>query len=498
VRKNIDIIEVNTRVWLKELSEKYGKKIQFDNIPEEEILFISDQGFDALWLMGVWEKSLASADIAIHDKSLLSEFKDLLPELDLENDVGSSPYSVAGYGVNTDLGSIDSIKSLRERLKQKEISLILDFVPNHVAIDHPWVQSRPNFFINATLDDLARDAQSYFQTKNGIIIAHGKDPYFPAWTDTAQLNYFNPDTRLAMVAVLKKLADLCDGIRCDMAILILKRIQKQIWGSRTVYPEPGQEFWQDVIPEIKRTHPKFIFIAEAYWGLEEELIGYGFDFVYDINFYHALLNNDISAIKMVLDGSRRFQDNRLKFIENHDEMRALAALGHERIRPAVLILALSPGGHLFYQGQLKGFSKRLPVQLLKRPGEDVDEVICSFYGTFFKVLKEIKKQSAGWKYFEPEPYGEEDLSYKNVIAFYGGGSFIAIINYAHMVAEVILKPQLVETSSNDVVFKDMLSLVEIRKSIIDIKSKGLHISVNPYGFFLFKIEIQSDLAVLLP
>ena len=440
--------------------------------------------------MGVWQKSKASAEIARKNDSLLLELKNILPDLDFGKDVGSSPYSIMAYEIDENFGTKNSLKSFRERLKKSGLKLILDFVPNHMAIDHEWVETNAEYFINGSYEDLKKNPNAYFQAKNNKIIAFGKDPYFPAWPDVAQLNYSNPETRKAMAETVNGIAKMCDGMRCDMAMLILNKIQKQIWGDKTKYLEPANEFWNELIPLIKKEDPGFIFIAEAYWGLEDELISYGFDFVYDIDFYHALIENNIDRIKTILSGGQKYSKNRLRFVENHDEPRALASFGRERALPATIILALTNGGHLFYQGQMEGFSKRLSVYLLRKASEDVNEDIYSFYENYFKALVEIKKLGIPWQYFEPEQDNANDITNKNILAF-SCGKYVAVVNYAHTEAKVKLKLDLSWVTLKYIVFSDKLSLVKFEKKPEDVVPDGLHLMLSPYDFHLFKIEEQN-------
>lgn len=486
----MDILEINTLIWLKEISLKYQREIKLDNIPEEEILDFCDKGFDAVWMMGIWQRSFKGAEIARQHEGVLNEFKELIGDIDPESDIGSSPYSIKDYNVDQKLGSNTGIKIFRKRLNEKGIKLLLDFVPNHMAVDHLWVQTKPQLFINADEKDFNEESFLYFRNSSGDIIAHGKDPYFDPWTDVAQLNYFNPETRKEMTGILKKVAGFCDGVRCDMAMLILKRIQTRIWGGRTKYNEPENEFWQQSISEIKTIYPEFIFVAEVYWNLEEELIGYGFDFVYDIDFYHALLDNDTGFLESSFSPDLKIRYKRLKFIENHDEQRSLKSFGYERLKAAAFLMSLSMGGHLYYQGQMEGFTKKLPVQLLKRPPEDADEIISSFYDLLFKVKNKLKKLKIEWSFIKPQPYITDDPLTRNTMVLCGGSMFMAVVNYSGNVSKIILEPKTdkIPSSCRKIIFKDMLSLAVIKKDRQDLNKNGLYLALVPYSIYLFKIS----------
>jgi hypothetical protein len=154
--------------------------------------------------------------------------------------------------------------------------LLLDFVSNHLAPDHPWVVSHPEYFVQGSAED-ARSAASSFITVGDTVFALGRDPGFPAWPDVLQVNAFHPGLRQAVQKTLSELAEQCDGLRCDMAMLQLNGIFARTWGARVGAPPTG-DYWSTLIPALRARHPEFRFIAEAYWGLEWELQQQGFDF----------------------------------------------------------------------------------------------------------------------------------------------------------------------------------------------------------------------------
>ena len=131
--KNPKIYEINTWPWLRSLSERYNSPITLENIPDE--IFNRDiNQFDAVWLMGVWERSPASKKIALERLDLQKEFHKALHEL-REDDVVGSPYSIYYYHVDKNIGGVDGLKKARKQLSDRGIRLLLDYVPNHVSID---------------------------------------------------------------------------------------------------------------------------------------------------------------------------------------------------------------------------------------------------------------------------------------------------------------------------------------------------------------------------
>ncbi len=212
------LYEINTWPWLHGLSATAGRSIDLASVPDEQWDVIAGRGFDAVWLMGVWARSPAGVRVAMANSDLVSSFREALGDFEPDDVVGS-PYCIREYVVDPALGGPAGLAAARAALAERGLGLILDFVPNHVAPDHPWATDHPERFIQGTPDDL-RDAASYFEV-GGRVIANGRDPYFPAWPDVAQLNAFSPSLRTAVIDTLQQIAEQCDGVRCDMAMLVM-------------------------------------------------------------------------------------------------------------------------------------------------------------------------------------------------------------------------------------------------------------------------------------
>ena len=203
------IYEINTWVWLKELRQKYKGPVTLAAVPEEEWDSIAALGFDAVWLMGVWERSPAGTRIALQNQGLLAAFRKALPDFS-ENDNVGSPYCVRRYVVDERLGGPKGLAVARRKLAQRGLRLILDFVPNHVASDHPWATEHPEYFIQGNAEDLRADPASFLAAGTRVF-ACGRDPYFPAWQDVLQLNAFHPGSRQAARETVSGIAGQCDG-----------------------------------------------------------------------------------------------------------------------------------------------------------------------------------------------------------------------------------------------------------------------------------------------
>ncbi|SPE23893.1 Alpha amylase, catalytic region (fragment) [Candidatus Sulfopaludibacter sp. SbA3] len=255
-------------------------------MPPAEWDSLADYGFDAVWLMGVWERSPAGIAIANRNRGLLDEFRRALPDFHPLDNVGS-PYCVRRYVADQLLGGPQGLSAARKELAKRGVRLILDFVPNHVAPDHAWANDHPEYFIQGSDEDLANAPAAYLRVAERVI-ACGRDPYFPAWPDVLQLNAFHPGLRQAVRDTVTSIADQCDGIRCDMAMLLENPIFERTWGARAG-ERPATEYWAEVIPAMKRSYPDFLFMAEAYWDREWDLQQQGFDFCYDKRLYDRLV-----------------------------------------------------------------------------------------------------------------------------------------------------------------------------------------------------------------
>lgn len=217
------------------------------------------------------------------------------------DDVIGSPYAITEFVCNPDVGTDDDIRALRAQLNSMGLKLMLDFVPNHSAVDSPYTNSHIDYYIRAP-PNAPKPYDSNVYLSSGIAL--GGDQY-SAWKDTAQWNYWNNEARAYLKGVVKKIASMSDGMRCDMAMVILNdiyynkwRTQLDAWG----YKRPSQEFWSEAIKETKAQYPSIIFLAEVYWGLEQNLIDLGFDYVYEKWLLDQQATLDISKVRPLIDG----------------------------------------------------------------------------------------------------------------------------------------------------------------------------------------------------
>ncbi len=358
------IYEVNAWTWLADLAESLQRPVSLADVPEQEWDAIASFKFDAVWLMGVWRRSPASRVIAQADANVNAGCAAVCPGFLSSRDVVGSPYSVAEYRVDDALGGRAGLAVARQKLAVRGLKLILDYVPNHTAPDHPWIAEHPEYYVQGSGNDVG---PRFFRSEHGAVLAYGAPSSNPgdAWTDTAQLNGFNPGLREEAVRTLIDIASQCDGVRCDMAMLLQTDAFASAWGT-LAGPRPAQEFWVEVIGKVRRRQPNLIFIAEAYSNTEWALQNQGFDFCYDKDLlYERLSRGTAGSLLQHLQGaSLDFQKHLLHFIENHDEPPAVEAFKPlERLWMAAVAIATLPGASLWFAGQFQGRWGKAPVQL---------------------------------------------------------------------------------------------------------------------------------------
>ena len=226
------LYQLNTRVWLRRLSHDRGKQITLAEIDEATIDSFARQGFDWIWLLSVWRTGPAGRAISRTKPEWRAEFRAVLPDLD-EDDICGSGFAITAYTVSDEIGGDAALAQFRERLAQRDIKLMLDFVPNHTAPDHPWVKSNPDYYVQGSEEQIGCAPKNYLrvETDSGPrILAHGRDPNYPGWPDTLQLNYANPQLQKSQIDELIAIAGKCDGVRCDMAMLVLPEVFQRTWG----------------------------------------------------------------------------------------------------------------------------------------------------------------------------------------------------------------------------------------------------------------------------
>lgn len=486
------ILELNTWVWLQALARECGRPLTLATVPEETLDGLQGLGIDLLWLMGVWTRSPGGREQAL---AWLAEYRKALPDITAADVVGS-PYAVHAWQVAPQLGGRAALAGLRRRLRARGIGLVLDFVPNHVARDHAWVRSHPGWFMQGSAEELAARPGDFFATETQAgrrILAHGRDPWFPPWTDTAQVNAFHPGYRKAAREVLYDLGTQCDGLRCDMAHLLRSAVFAATWGERL--EEEAAEataFWSELIPALRARQPGLRFIAEVYQDMEAEMLRLGFDYCYDKGLYDALLHNDRAQLRARLRAPVAHQQRLLRFTENHDEARAVCAFGEARSRAAFLLTATAPGALLLHDGQLRGRRVRLPVQLARGPEEPPVPGLEAFQRRVLRELRAAPFQRGVWRRFEALPLspGDEGCADLMVQGWATADEWrLVAVNLGEAPARgrVPLRAW-PEIARGDWVLEDRLDGACYARAGEAMAQQGLEILLPPWGGHLFRLR----------
>ena len=399
------IYEIDTWTWLGRLGREAGRAVGLGAVPAAAWDRLADLGVDIVWLMGVWRRSPSGTTIARAEPGRMAELRGILPDL-RTGDVVGSPYCIREYVVDEHLGGPDGLAAARRELAARGMRLILDFVPNHVAPDHPWTTEHPDLLVAGTDDELARDPRSWLRAGDRIL-ACGRDPFFPAWSDVVQVDAFSPQLRAAAAATLAGILDQCDGVRCDMAMLMLNDVFARTWGDR-VGRAPATEYWSDVIGAVRPAHPDAILVAEAYWDLEWRLLQLGFDHCYDKRLYDRLVQGEAEPVRLHLGADLGYQQGLVRFIENHDEPRAATAFPGDRQRAAAVVALTLPGARLVHDGQLEGRRVRVPVFLGRAPDEPVDTELRRWYEALLRVVRDPAVHDGRWQLCERQGWPDDD------------------------------------------------------------------------------------------
>jgi Alpha amylase, catalytic domain len=487
------LFQINTRVWLERLSREAGRRLSLADIDDATIDGWADRGFDWIWLLSVWRTGAAGRAISRGNPEWCAEFEAVLPDLS-EDDICGSGFAITAYAVSDAVGGESGMALFRERLARRGIRLMLDFVPNHTACDHPWVKARPDYYIAGSEAELAAAPHNYLrvETEHGpMILAHGRDPNFPGWPDTLQLDYANPELRRAQTAELLAVADQCDGVRCDMAMLLLPEVFDRTWG-RT--PEP---FWPKATAAVRAKFPDFTFMAEVYWDLEWTLQHQGFDYCYDKRLYDRLRAGAVRPMRDHLQAGLDYQDKLARFLENHDEPRAAAVYPAPQHRAAALVTFLSPGLRFFHQGQLEGARIRIPVHLCRGPVEPADPEIAAFYERLLRLMRETGAfRDGAWSPIEPQPAWPGNWTADNFIAYAWAGDegsrYVVVVNYAGTEGQCRLPLPFPELIGRQVRLTDLLGAEIYDRHGGELVNAGLYIDHPPWHFNLFTLTILAN------
>lgn len=480
------LYQINTRVRLTALSRQLGRPATLDDIPDSELNVIASNGFDWVWFLGVWQTGAAGQSVSLSNPEWRREFQQLLPDF-RDDDVCGSCFAIRSYTVHSDFGGNAALERLRGRLHTRGMRLLLDFVPNHTAPDHPWARSHPEYYVAGTQSQLDREPQNYTRVKtpSGLkILAYGRDPYFSGWPDTLQLNYAHPDVQEAMAKELETIATLCDGVRCDMAMLILPDVFERTWGLR------APDFWPAAIARARTRTPGFLFMAEVYWDLEFTLQQKGFDYTYDKRLYDRLHEGHARPVRDHFRADPEFQRKSARFLENHDEPRAAAAFAPATHQAAAILTFLCPGLRFVHQGQMEGLARRIPVHLSRGPSEPANPEWRSFYDRLLRCMRHPAAQGQ-WQLLDCVAAWDGNWTWDNFICFAWqnphGLPLVIVVNYGPTQGQCYLRIPFDALRGKPVRLRDLMGPASYDRVGDDILTRGLFLDLPAWGYHVFEI-----------
>jgi len=516
---NVVMMAKNIFVWLFQLSKKYGREINtLDEIPDEELLCLQENGFTALWLIGLWQRSPASKKIKQYSGSY---------------DAVSSAYAVYDYVIASELGGDDALLNLKERAKKYGIRLASDMVPNHMGLDSPWVIEHPEWFISrdtppffsytynganlSTDERVALYIEDHYYDKNDAAVTfkwvsrasgeckyiyHGNDGTCMPWNDTAQLNYLKAEVREKVIRMIVDVAKRFPIIRFDAAMTLAKEHVARLW-----YPQPGtggdipsrsecaisakefdalfpKEFWREVVDVIAVEAPDTLLLAEAFWMLEGFFVRtLGMHRVYNSAFMNMLRDEDNSGYRNTIKNTISFDPEILQrfvnFLSNPDEKTAIEQFSDGDKYLGVLTLAVTmPGLPMFGHGQLEGFTEKYGMDYY-RPyyDEKSSEHLEYAHKEYIFPLLKLRKIFAEVENFRLYDFFEGDYVNEDVFAYSNCNEGIRSL--------IIYNNRYRKTSGNiklSVSFLDKESRVSRQESLAD----ALMLSAESDKFLLYR------------
>lgn len=364
-----NLYQINTRVLLSRLSTK-KKRATLKDIPKSYWKWLKTRKMDYIWLMGVWNTNEHGPDTPRQDWEL-TKYQSVLPDFN-DDDLRGSPYAIDQYVVDPQMGTQKDLLKLKKQLNSIGIKLILDFVPNHFGAQSSLIEKHPELFLQGNEERLEAHPDIFFKHSSGLIFAHGKDPNFAPWMDTIQVDYSSAEARSIMEKMLVEVSQYCDGLRCDMSMLIQKHVFQRTWGNFLHHEHMhawDEAFWLSATSAVRQQNQDFIFIAEVYWGMEQEMQDHGFNYTYDKALLDQMIERNINAMGSHLDANAEYQTRSVRFLENHDEARIATVMSRDQHYASAMLMSHLPGLRFYHMGQWEGRQVQLPVQLRRAPNE---------------------------------------------------------------------------------------------------------------------------------
>ena len=320
------LFQVNTRVWLTGLSAGVsGGRATLDDIPDAELDRLARRGLRLdLAAERLADGAAGAADVAQQSRVAARVPGDApRPARRRHRGIGLRDHRL--HGAPRRSAATRRWPAFATGCEQRGLRLMLDFVPNHMALDHPWVESIRSTSCRGPTTTSARAPQNYTRVAiaDGVerVLAYGRDPYFSGWPDTLQLDYSNPRHAAG------------DGGRAGEDRRAVRRRPLRHGDARAarrlrahVGPTAGAVL-AACHPAVREQVPGFCFMAEVYWDLEWTLQQQGFDYAYDKRLYDRLRDGHARPVREHFHAGLDYQDRLARFLENHDEPRAAATFG---------------------------------------------------------------------------------------------------------------------------------------------------------------------------
>lgn len=495
------VYQISTRPWLYALAQAgvpancgNGRGTQYvclRDVPDEEWAKIKNDHTDMVWLMGMWQLGEEGLQDSL---GYIERYRPDLPDITAEDIIGS-PYAVVDYVVNPEIGNAADLAGVRAKLHSLGMGLMLDFVPNHLARDAKLFYEHPEAFIQRPSGDTSPD--EWWYNKNGKTVAYGGGPYDGPWTDTLQLNYFSTEAVQLIEGILMTIASQADGIRVDMAHLVLNEVFSRKWGevlSKGGFGRPPQEFWSGVLSRVKSQYPGIVFVSEAYDYYmttppeQEYLTNLGIDYSYNKVVLDKLEHKHLEDFRgYVSSQSNGYLAQACHFTENHDEPRAALSLGGQEQSFAGAIAALTlPGMRLTHFGQYDGLSNRLGVHLRRWTPEAPNSALHARYTKLMEVLAHQVFHYGSWTFIDVPADG----SGWRLTAWrweHDGEKRLVVINFSEQQAwgNVQVADAFGGDGSDNVELTDLLTGTSFSRSANELRTSGLVVGLPAWQAHIF-------------
>ena len=478
------LYEISTRPWLYELSKKYEKSIKkLKDIPLEEFDYLQENGIEIVWMMGVWK--LGSYGLEFDKKMDYSSF---LPNW-TEDDVIGSPYAITEYTCNPNIGTDDDLIWLREELNSRNMKLMLDFVPNHSAIDAPTA-SKTKLYIRAPVGE--KDPNKY--TEDGLAFGRYNFEAEP-WKDVIQWNYWEEETRELMKNNLMTVLSFADGVRCDVASLMLNDAFGETWKKELNYwgyKRPETEFWEYAFKEVKAKYPKAIIMAEVYGDSEiESLYKLGFTYTYDKELLDKLMGTSSDVNDYISQRTAKYWNHSAHFVENHDENRVVYNMkGNIEKSKAAGTIAATLGGLIFMNhGQWSGYKNKLEIHLRRGAYEMEDFGVKRYYKRLMQIIQNSAFKISGFYYID-DISGEKKKDFVGYIREDGDDHYLVVVNYSETAGCAQVPIYNIE-GKGQIGLHEVIDDVGYIRYIDNIKEDGLTVCLYPWQTQIFQYNIKS-------